>query len=118
MTYFPGILHPQSVISHPTLTGIADNSRVQDPYFPHGVVDLRYTISCEIVDPKSFRLRTSQKTVRLSTDSTTNRDEWIKAIRKVVFKAQNQGDSVKVRTPRDDVWFVTKPNRSRSRTLL
>lgn len=71
--------------------------RLQDPYFPHGVVDLRYTISCEIVDPKSFRLRTSQKTVRLCTDSTTNRDEWIKAIRKVVFKAQNQGDSVKVR---------------------
>ena len=70
----------------------------QDPYFPHGVIDLRYTISCEIVDPKSFRLRTSQKSVRLGTDSTTNRDEWIKAIRKVVFKAQNQGDSVKVRT--------------------
>lgn len=71
--------------------------RVQDPYFPHGVVDLRYTISCEITDSKSFRLRTSQKTVRLGTDSTTNRDEWIKAIRRVVFKAQNQGDSVKVR---------------------
>ena len=70
--------------------------RIQDPYFPHGVVDLRYTISCEIVDPKSFRLRTSQKSVRLSTDSTANRDEWIKAIRKVAFKAQNQGDSVKV----------------------
>lgn len=71
---------------------------MQDPYFPHGVVDLRYTISCEIVDPKSFRLRTGQKVVRLSTDSTANRDEWIKAIRKVVFKARNQGDSVKVRT--------------------
>ena len=76
---------------------------IQDPYFPHGVVDLRYTISCEIVDSKSFRLRTSQKTVRLGTDSITNRDEWIKAIRKVVFKAQNQGDSVKVCTLRDDV---------------
>lgn len=71
---------------------------MQDPYFPHGVVDLRYTISCDIVDPKSFRLRTSQKVVRLSTESTVNRDEWIKAIRKVVFKARNQGDSVKVRT--------------------
>ena len=92
--------------------------RLQDPYFPHGVVDLRYTISCEIVDSKSFRLRTSQRTVRLGTDSTANRDEWIKAIRKVVFKAQNQGDSVKVRTPRDDVWFVTKSSRLQFRTLL
>ena len=98
MTYSPGILHLLSVFSRPTPTTILSIFvlRVQDPYFPHGVVDLRYTISCEIVDSKSFRLRTSQKTVRLGTDSTTNRDEWIKAIRKVVFKAQNQGDSVKV----------------------
>ena len=91
---------------------------MQDPYFPHGVVDLRYTISCEIVDSKSLRLRTSQKSVRLSTDSTANRDEWIKAIRKVAFKAQNQGDSVKVCPFLDDVCFVTKSSRSRSRTPL
>lgn len=89
---------------------------MQDPYFPHGVVDLRYTISCDIVDPKSFRLRTSQKSVRLSTESTVNRDEWIKAIRKVAFKAQNQGDSVKVCPFRDDVYLVTKSSRLQFRT--
>jgi hypothetical protein len=100
MTYSPGILRRLSVFSRPTPTKTLNIFvlPVQDPYFPHGVVDLRYTVSCEIIDSKSFRLRTSQKTVRLGTDSTTNRDEWIKAIRKVVFKAQNQGDSVKVRT--------------------
>ena len=82
------------------------------------MVDLRYTISCEVVDPKSFRLRTSQKSVRLSTDSTVNRDEWIKAIRKVAFKAQNQGDSVKVCSIKDDDCFVTKSSRSQFHTPL
>jgi len=41
-------------------------------------------------------LRTSQKTVVLSADSIPSREEWVKAIRKVIFKAQNMGDTVKV----------------------
>jgi hypothetical protein len=45
---------------------------------------------------KGFRLRTNAKTVTLSADSIPSRDEWVKAIRKVIFKAQNMGDSVKV----------------------
>ena len=70
----------------------------QDPYFPHGVVDLRYAISCDPSGDKDIRLRTNQKTIKLSADSTPSRDEWVKSIRRVMFKAQNMGDSVKVRT--------------------
>lgn len=72
-------------------------TEIQDPYFPHGVVDLRYVISCDPVDDKGIRLRTNQKVIKLSTDSVVSRDEWVKAIRRVIFKAQNMGDSVKVR---------------------
>ena len=68
----------------------------QDPYFPHGIVDLRYAITCEPLNHKDIRLRTNQKTIRLSTESSPSRDEWVKAIRKVMFRAQNMGDSVKV----------------------
>jgi sterol 3beta-glucosyltransferase len=68
----------------------------QDPYFPHGVVDLRYVISCDPVDDKGIRLRTNQKVIKLATESVPSRDEWVKAIRRVIFKAQNMGDSVKV----------------------
>ena len=68
----------------------------QDPYFPHGIVDLRYAISCDVDGEKGFCVRTNQKTVFLSADSVPSRDEWVKAIRKVIFKAQNMGDSVKV----------------------
>ncbi|TCD70641.1 Sterol 3-beta-glucosyltransferase [Steccherinum ochraceum] len=70
-----------------------------DPYFPKGVVDLRYAISCDSVGEKDIRLRTNQKTIRLSADSVPSRDEWVKAIRKVMFKAQNMGDSVKIAIP-------------------
>lgn len=68
----------------------------QDPYFPHGVVDLRYATSCEPLNQKEIRLRTPQKSIRLSCDSVPSRDEWVKAIRKVMLKAQNMGDSIKV----------------------
>jgi sterol 3beta-glucosyltransferase len=69
---------------------------LQDPYFPHGVVDLRYVMSCEPSGDKDIRLRTNQKNIKLSADSIPSRDEWVKAILKVMFKAQNMGDSVKV----------------------
>ncbi|KAH7104729.1 UDP-Glycosyltransferase/glycogen phosphorylase [Auriculariales sp. MPI-PUGE-AT-0066] len=70
-----------------------------DPYFPHGVLDLRYAISCEPQGEKGLCLRTTQKTVELMADSVPNRDEWVKAIRKVIFKAQNMGKSVKIAVP-------------------
>ena len=71
----------------------------KDPYFPHGVVDLRYVISCEAVNEKDIRLRTNQKSIRLSADSIPSRDEWMKAIQRVMLKAQNMGDTIKVSTP-------------------
>ncbi|KAG9015195.1 Sterol 3-beta-glucosyltransferase [Tulasnella sp. JGI-2019a] len=70
-----------------------------DPYFPHGNVDLRYATSCDSVGEKDFKLRTTQKCVHLSADSVPSRDEWVKAIKKVMFKAQNLGDSVKIALP-------------------
>jgi sterol 3beta-glucosyltransferase len=57
--------------------------RDKDPYFPHGVVDLRYAISCESVSDKDILLKTNQKIVLASADSSASRDEWVKAIQKV-----------------------------------
>ncbi|KAF7784577.1 CAZyme family GT1 [Agaricus bisporus var. burnettii] len=79
-----------------------------DPYFPRGIIDLRYAISCEPVGEKAFRLRTSQKTVLLTADSIPSRDEWVKAIRKVIFKAQNMGDTVKIAIPYSAILEVDK----------
>ncbi|ESK98185.1 udp-glucose:sterol glycosyltransferase [Moniliophthora roreri MCA 2997] len=79
-----------------------------DPYFPHGIVDLRYAISCEPVGERGFRLRTNQRSVYLSADSVPSREEWVKAIRKVIFKAQNMGDSVKIAIPYSAILDVDK----------
>ena len=68
----------------------------QDPYFPRGMVDLRYAITCDPYQEKEIRIRTNTKTIYLSADSVPSRAEWVKAIRRVIFKAQNMGDSVKV----------------------
>lgn len=70
----------------------------QDPYFPRGVVDLRYAIACDPYQEREIRLRTNTKTIYLCADSVPSRVEWVKAIRRVIFKAQNMGDSVKVRS--------------------
>jgi hypothetical protein len=67
----------------------------QDPYFINGIVDLRYAIECEPSGEKEIRLRTNQKNLLLSADSVPSREEWVKAICKVIFKAQNTGDTVK-----------------------
>jgi len=70
-----------------------------DPYFPRGMVDLRYAIACDPYQEKDIRLRTNTKTIYLCADSVPSRAEWVKAIRRVIFKAQNMGDTVKVHLP-------------------
>ncbi|KAG2155467.1 glycosyltransferase family 1 protein [Suillus clintonianus] len=79
-----------------------------DPYFINGIVDLRYAISCDPSGEKEIRLRTNQKNVLMSADSVPSREEWVKAIRKVIFKAQNSGDTVKIAIPYSAVIDVEK----------
>ncbi|KAG1783622.1 glycosyltransferase family 1 protein [Suillus placidus] len=79
-----------------------------DPYFLNGIVDLRYAISCDPSGEKEIRLRTNQKNVLMSADSVPSREEWVKAIRKVIFKAQNMGDTVKIAIPYSSVIDVEK----------
>ena len=60
---------------------------------------MRYAISCDPINEKDLRVRTNQKTITLNADSIPSRDEWVKAIRKVMFKAQHSGENVKVGNP-------------------
>ena len=69
---------------------------MQDPYFPKGNVSLQYASSCDAIDEHRFKLRTSERNYTFTADSEKSRDEWIKAIQKVMFKTQHEGESVKV----------------------
>lgn len=70
----------------------------QDPYFPDGVIDLHYCTSVEssIKHPMHFKVATAEKRWHFSADSVASRDEWVKALKKAVFRCQNEGESVKV----------------------
>lgn len=69
---------------------------MQDPYFPKGNVSLQYASSCDAVDEVRFKLRTAERNYTFTAESEASRDEWIKAIQKVMFKTQHEGASVKV----------------------
>lgn len=68
----------------------------QDPYFPKGNVSLQYASSCDPLDGTKFKLRTAERNYTFSADTEHARDEWVKAIQKVMFKTQHEGESVKV----------------------
>ncbi|KAF8139999.1 glycosyltransferase family 1 protein [Boletus edulis] len=79
-----------------------------DPYFVNGIVDLRYANSCDPTGEKEIRLRTNQNCLLFAADSVPSREEWVKAIRKVIFKAQNMGDTVKIAIPYSVILDVEK----------
>jgi hypothetical protein len=81
---------------------------LQDPYFPHGNVDLQYAIECEPVDERTIRLLTNRRSYTFYADTSAGRDEWVKAIRKVIFRTQHEGEAVKIAIPLEAIAEVAK----------
>ena len=79
-----------------------------DPYFPKGNVSLQYASSCDAIDETRFKLRTSERNYTFTADTEANRDEWIKAIQKVMFKTQHEGECVKLIMPLEAVLEIEK----------
>ena len=82
----------------------------QDPYFPDGHIDLHYAIS---VEPSQFhkhhfKVATADKKWHFSADSEASRDEWVKTLKKGVFRCQNEGESVKIAIPLETIVDVEK----------
>lgn len=69
-----------------------------DPYFPVDQIDLHYVVAVESSEnnPQHFKVQTSSKRYHFSAESQVNQQEWVKALKKVAFRAQNDGESVKV----------------------
>ncbi|KAI6885222.1 UDP-Glycosyltransferase/glycogen phosphorylase, partial [Hortaea werneckii] len=83
-----------------------------DLYFPRGTIDLRYGISAEMVtekghekskDSPSFIITTDSRTYHFRADSVANAKEWIKQLQKIIFRSHNDGDSVKISLPLQNV---------------
>lgn len=79
----------------------------QSLYFPSGQIDLRYGISAEITDKDKegvhFSLVTNHRTYNFRADSAPSAKEWVKSLQRVIFRSHNEGDSVKISIPIDNV---------------
>jgi len=81
-----------------------------DLYFPSGNIDLRYGISAALSDHKdkskeatSFTVTTDKRTYYFKADSPASAKEWVKTLQKVIFRSHNDGDSVKISLPIENV---------------
>ncbi|POS86803.1 hypothetical protein EPUL_001507 [Erysiphe pulchra] len=80
-----------------------------DLYFLRGNIDLRYGISATIAskeNPKDavyFNVVTHQREYNFKADSAASAKEWVKVLQKIIFRSHNEGDSVKISLPIDNV---------------
>ena len=78
-------------------------------YFPSGHVDLRNAISANLAESKDkdktkdFVVMTGDRTYQFRADSVPSAKEWVKALQKVIFRSHNDGDSVKILVPIENV---------------
>lgn len=83
-------------------------SNPSDRYFPLGNIDLRYGISASLLDSKEkdardFSVTTDHRTYYFRADSATSAKEWVKTIQKTIFRSHNDGDSVKISLPVENI---------------
>ena len=83
---------------------------VSDLYFPSGNIDLRYGISASLSEskekgkePTHFSVVTNQRAYYFKADSAASAKEWVKTLQKVIFRSHNDGDSVKISLPVENV---------------
>ncbi|PWZ01322.1 hypothetical protein BCV70DRAFT_186689 [Testicularia cyperi] len=77
----------------------------RDPYFPQGHIDLRKVSAIEpsVKHRERFKVTTPARRFTFLTESEHSRDAWMTALRKETFRAQNQGDSVRISIPLETI---------------
>lgn len=85
-------------------------SNASDVYFPRRFIDLRQAISATITESKeksreatSFTLKTREGCYKLKADTAQVAKDWVKQLQKVIFRSHNDGDSVKISIPLDNI---------------
>lgn len=84
-----------------------------DPYFPLGKVDLRYAISADVSQEKGkvntdFTITTHDRTYLYRAETADSARDWVRELQKVIFRSHNDGDSVKISLPIENIVDVEK----------
>ncbi|KAF1930243.1 glycosyltransferase family 1 protein [Didymella exigua CBS 183.55] len=79
-------------------------------YFPRNRINLQYAMSAEILEAKkknedetTFTVTTDERTYQFKADSAVSAKEWVRSIQKVIFRTHNEGNSVKISLPIQNV---------------
>jgi len=79
-------------------------------YFPRNRINLQYAISADVQEAKrkgeeetSFVVTTDERNYQFKADSAASAREWVKSIQKVIFRTHNEGNSVKISLPIQNV---------------
>lgn len=87
-------------------------SEASNQYFPSGNVDLRYGISAALITEKEkgkqkestdFSVTTDHRTYVFRADTATSAKEWVQSLQKTIFRSHNDGDSVKISLPVENI---------------
>lgn len=55
------------------------------------------------METKDFSIVTHQRVYHFKADSVTSAKEWVRTLQKVIFRSHNDGDSVKISLPIENV---------------
>ncbi|RKF65175.1 Sterol 3-beta-glucosyltransferase [Golovinomyces cichoracearum] len=83
-----------------------------DLYFLRGGIDLRYSISASVTnkvnskDSVYFNIHTHQRDYKFKADSASSAKDWVKALQRIIFRSHNEGDSVKISIPIDNIMDI------------
>lgn len=73
-------------------------------------MDLRYAIAAKITDKEKdkthFIVETTYRTYYFKADSPQSAKEWVKSLQRVIFRTHNDGDSVKISLPIQNILDV------------
>ncbi|KAF2495161.1 UDP-glucose:sterol glycosyltransferase [Lophium mytilinum] len=79
-------------------------------YFPRNQINLQYALSALVAERKDpskdetfFSITTDDRTYQFKADSAASAKEWVRAIQKVIFRTHNDGNSVKISLPTQNV---------------
>jgi sterol 3beta-glucosyltransferase len=72
--------------------------------------NLQYAVSAEAFESKkkgeeevTFAVTTDERTYQFKADSAASAKEWVRSIQKVIFRTHNEGNSVKISLPIQNV---------------
>jgi sterol 3beta-glucosyltransferase len=79
-------------------------------YFPRNRINLQYAVSAEAIESNKkgeeetiFLVTTDERKYQFKADSAASAKEWVRSIQKVIFRTHNEGNSVKISLPIQNV---------------